>query len=109
MRLLLKNRSIMFRARYSYGLKQIGSLRFRFDGMFAHAPCWRASSLIQPASYPRSRLAPTNDVTRRSEFPSAYGAITDIAGLAVGPAQSRMTLNRDRPCLYLGGKSFRLP
>src|SRR5205807_9789359 len=23
-------------------------------GMFAHAPCWRASSLIQSASYPRS-------------------------------------------------------
>jgi hypothetical protein len=48
------NRSIKFRARYRYGLKQIGSLRFRFGGMFAHAPCWRANSLIQSASYPRS-------------------------------------------------------
>ena len=51
---LLKKRSIKFRARYRCGLKQIGSLRFRFGGMFAHAPCWRASSLIQSASYPRS-------------------------------------------------------
>src|SRR6201984_2066929 len=52
--ILLKNRSIKLRARYRYGLKQIGSLRFRFCGMFAHAPCWRANSLIQSASYPRS-------------------------------------------------------
>jgi uncharacterized membrane protein HdeD (DUF308 family) len=37
--ILLKNRSIKFRARYRSGLKQIGSLRFRFGGMFAHAPC----------------------------------------------------------------------
>jgi hypothetical protein len=50
----LKNRSIKFRARYRYGLKEIGSLRFRFGGMFAHAPFWLASSLIQSASYPRS-------------------------------------------------------
>jgi hypothetical protein len=28
--------------------------RFRFGGMFAHAPCWRAGSRIQPASFPRS-------------------------------------------------------
>src|SRR6266404_293258 len=52
--ILLKNRSIKLRARYRYGLKQMGSLRFRFGGMLAHAPCWRASSLIQSASYPRS-------------------------------------------------------
>jgi hypothetical protein len=52
--ILLKNRSIKLRARYKYGLKQIGSLRFRFGGMFAHALCWWASSLIQSASYPRS-------------------------------------------------------
>src|SRR6266700_3437626 len=52
--ILLKNRSIKFRARYRYGLKQIGSLRLRFGGILAHAPCWRASSLIQSASYPRS-------------------------------------------------------
>src|SRR6266567_2337260 len=37
--ILLKKRSIKLRARYRYGLKQIGSLRFRFGGMFAHAPC----------------------------------------------------------------------
>jgi DNA-binding SARP family transcriptional activator len=54
--ILLKNRSIKFRARYRYGLKQIGSLRFRFGGMFAHAPYWRANSLIQSASYPRSAI-----------------------------------------------------
>jgi hypothetical protein len=35
--ILLKNRSIKFRARYRYELKQIGFLRFRFGGMFAHA------------------------------------------------------------------------
>jgi hypothetical protein len=40
--------------RYRYALKQIGSLRFRFGGMVAHAPCWQTSSLIRSASYPRS-------------------------------------------------------
>src|SRR5882757_2013098 len=45
---------ISTRSGLCYGLKKIGSLRFRFGGMFAHAPCWRASSLIQSASYPRS-------------------------------------------------------
>jgi hypothetical protein len=49
-----ENRSIKLRARYGSGLKQIGPLRFRFGGMFAHTPRWRASSLIQSASYPRS-------------------------------------------------------
>jgi hypothetical protein len=33
-----------FDHRYGYGLKQIGSLRLRFAGMFAHAPCCRTSS-----------------------------------------------------------------
>ena len=33
------NSSIKLRARYRYGLKQIGCLRFRFGGMFTHAPC----------------------------------------------------------------------
>jgi hypothetical protein len=27
-------------ARYRYGLKQSWVLRFRFGGIFAHAPCW---------------------------------------------------------------------
>src|ERR1700722_9296749 len=49
--ILLKNRSIKLRARYRKGLKQIGSFRFLFGGMFAQAPCCRASSLIQFASY----------------------------------------------------------
>jgi hypothetical protein len=40
---LVENRPIKFRARCRYGLKQIGSLRFRFGGMFAPAPCWWAS------------------------------------------------------------------
>ena len=46
----LMNRSTKFRALYRYGLKQIASLRFRFGGMFAHAPCWLTSALIQSAS-----------------------------------------------------------
>ena len=67
--ILLKNRSIKFRARYRYGLKQIGSFRFRFGGMFAHAPCWRASSLIQSASYPRSasKIVCGSKALRRTE------------------------------------------
>src|SRR5712672_3609005 len=40
-------------ARYRYGLKQIGVLRLRLGGISAHAPCWRAGSLIQSALYPR--------------------------------------------------------
>jgi hypothetical protein len=32
--ILLKTRSAKLRARHRYGLKQIGSLRFRFGGMF---------------------------------------------------------------------------
>ena len=52
--ILLKIVQLGYAQRYKYGLKQIGSLRFRFGGMFAHAPCWRANSLIQFASYPRS-------------------------------------------------------
>src|SRR5262249_50558993 len=52
--ILLKKRSTKLRARYRYGLKQIGSLRFRFGGMLAHAPCSPANALIQSASYPRS-------------------------------------------------------
>src|SRR5205814_1065688 len=32
-------------AKYSCELKQIGSLRLRFGGILAQAPCWRASSL----------------------------------------------------------------
>src|SRR5882757_2047001 len=45
---------ISTRSGLCYGLKKIGSLRFRFGGMFAHAPFCRANSLIQSASYPRS-------------------------------------------------------
>jgi hypothetical protein len=33
-------------------VKQIASLRFRFGGMFGHAPCSLASALIQSASSP---------------------------------------------------------
>jgi hypothetical protein len=46
--------SSRLRTRYIYGLKQIGSLRLCFGGMFAHAPFWRASYPIRSASYPRS-------------------------------------------------------
>jgi hypothetical protein len=51
--ILLENGSIKLRARYGFGLKQLGPLRFRFGGTFAHAPCWRASSLIQSPSRQR--------------------------------------------------------
>jgi len=43
--ILLKNRSIKLRARHKLRLKQTGSLRFRFRGMLAHAPCLLASAL----------------------------------------------------------------
>jgi hypothetical protein len=41
------------RARYRYGLKQIGVFAIALGGISAHAPCWRAGSLIQSALYPR--------------------------------------------------------
>jgi hypothetical protein len=52
--ILLKKRSTKLRARFKYGLKQIGPLRFCFGGMLAHAPRSPANVLIQSASYPRS-------------------------------------------------------
>jgi hypothetical protein len=57
------------RARYRYGLKQIRSLRLRLGRIFAHAPCWRAGSLIQSASYPRhaSNIVCGSKALRRTE------------------------------------------
>src|SRR3977135_3753689 len=57
------------RARYRYRLKQIGSLRLRLGGILAHAPCWRADSLIQSASYPRhaSNIVCGSKALRRTE------------------------------------------
>jgi hypothetical protein len=45
-----KNRSTRFRARQRYGLKLIASFRLLLGGIFAQAPCWRTSVLIQSAS-----------------------------------------------------------
>lgn len=46
----------------------VGDFRFRFGGMFAHAPCWRASSLIQSASYPpASNIVCGSNALRRTE------------------------------------------
>src|SRR5271154_6267403 len=77
--ILLKKRSTKLRARYRYGLKQIGSLRFRFGGMLAHAPCSPAKARIQSASYPRSAssIAPdfksdNSSVTSRLSWASPF-------------------------------------
>ena len=45
-------------------LKHSVSFRFRRGGMFAHAPCWRTSALIQSASYPRSAKSIAPDFRR---------------------------------------------
>ena len=90
------------------GRKQIGSLRLRFGGMSARAPCSRASPLIQSASYPRSasnmvfgsnaprrtehsRLSCAKPAkTRQSEFPRLplTGHAADM------PKSTQMTLKR---------------
>src|SRR6516164_811778 len=47
--ILLKNRSTKLRARYRYGLKQIGALRLHLGGILASAPFLAARALIQSA------------------------------------------------------------
>jgi hypothetical protein len=68
--------------------------RHRLGGLFAHAPCRRASSLIQSASYVRSAKA---RIGQRHHPAMAYGVaanalnllslsavLVDMAGLAAG-------------------------
>src|SRR3981081_1940943 len=91
--ILLKKRSTKLRARYRYGLKQIGALRFRFGGMLAHAPCSPAKALIQSASYPRSasNIAPdcksdNSSVTSRLSWASPVVS-SRRTGLPLGSPQ----------------------
>jgi hypothetical protein len=110
--ILLKTRSAKLRARHRYGLKQIGSLRFRFGGMFGPRTVFtgecsdpvRVVSSINKQHRSASNIAP--------DFRSGSSSVTSRLSWASPVVTSRRTgmpLVSTQACILVVSPSLARP